>query len=153
MLKVIRDHSTNGTGVNGRKIKADTYVFEAYDFPSSYNPEYPQVMISGLPEFTLDWDKVADVLSVKTGKSVDNHDQTEDVTDAPDITAPVDTASDEKISVGYGILSFLVPIAGWILGAVWADKAPQKAKSANRLAWIGVIVGILFNGIISILTY
>ena len=54
----------------------------------------------------------------------------------------------EDITVGYGILCFVIPIAGWILGAVWKSANPIKAKSANKLAWYG----FLFNLVVSFLS-
>jgi preprotein translocase subunit SecD len=42
-------------------------------------------------------------------------------------------------SIGFGILGFLIPIAGLILFLVWKDQMPKKAKSAGLGALIGVI--------------
>ena len=55
--------------------------------------------------------------------------------------------TDQGITIGYGILCFLFPIVGWILGAVWKTQFPKKAKSANKLGcW-----GFVFNFAISLI--
>lgn len=55
---------------------------------------------------------------------------------------------EDKRSVGFGILSFFVPLLGLILYLVWKDKLPEKAKGCGIAALVGfifaVIRGILF---------
>ncbi len=40
------------------------------------------------------------------------------------------------------VLSFLVPIVGWILWAVKKDSNPEDAKTCAKWAWIGFGVGL-----------
>lgn len=51
----------------------------------------------------------------------------------------------ESIGVGWGILSFFIPIAGWILYFVWKDQTPRRASQAATLAWIGFGIGFVLN--------
>jgi hypothetical protein len=43
----------------------------------------------------------------------------------------------DQPSIGLGVLSFLVPIIGWILYFVHRDESPVKAKACSKWAWIG----------------
>lgn len=63
----ITDHSTNGTGVDGRLLKNASHEFE-YSTGRKIgndNPDFPVVMLAGLPEYSLNWDEVANILFEK----------------------------------------------------------------------------------------
>lgn len=143
----IKDHSTNGTGINGRKIKNESYSFFVHKSIKTLmndSSSLPQVMIAGLPSHTLDWADVLNILFYRMDlrTSIINESDNEDshVVDYDDELTKL-----EDISVGYGILCFVVPIAGWILGAVWKSTNSKKAKSANKLAWYGFIFNIVVS--------
>lgn len=145
----IKDHSTNGTGVNGRKIKNESYSFminqsvkSLMNDPSSL----PQVMIAGLASHVLEWKTVLNILFEKMDLPTSIIDDYNGDTDVPG--GIVEPSKLEDITVGYGILCFVIPIAGWILGTVWKSENPIKAKSANKLAWYG----FLFNLVMSFLS-
>jgi len=145
----IKDHSTNGTGVNGRKIKNESYSFminqsvkSLMNDPSSL----PQVMIAGLASHILEWKTVLNILFEKMDLPTSIIDEYTGDTDVHG--GLVEPSKSEDITVGYGILCFVIPIAGWILGAVWKSENPIKAKSANKLAWYG----FLFNLVMSFLS-
>lgn len=145
----IKDHSTNGTGVNGRKIKNESYSFminqsvkSLMNDPSSL----PQVMIAGLASHVLEWKTVLNILFEKMDLPTSIIDEYTGDTDVHGgLVVP---PKSEDITVGYGILCFVIPIAGWILGAVWKSENPIKAKLANKLAWYG----FLFNLVMSFLS-
>lgn len=149
----IKDHSTNGTGVNGRKIKHESYSFMVNQSVKSLmndSSSLPQVMIAGLASYTLEWKTVLNILFEKMDLPTSVIDEYNGSTDVHDevITPP----KLENITVGYGILCFIIPIVGWILGAIWKSKNPIKAKSANKLAWYGFLFNLVtsfLSGIIS----
>ncbi len=145
----IKDHSTNGTGVNGRRINNESISFTVNQSIKSLmndSSSLPQVMIAGLASHILDWESILNILFEKMDLQTSVIDEFSGSTnDNGNITA---LTKSEDITVGYGILCFVVPIAGWILGAVWKSKNPIKAKSANKLAWYG----FLFNLIVSFLS-
>ena len=139
----IDDHSTNGTGINGRKINNESYSFMVNQTVESLmgdSSSLPHVMIAGLANHTLDWRKVLDILFEKM--------------DLKTVVLPPydsdDSDDSDNIGVGYGILSFLCPIAGWILGAVWKSKYPEKSKTANKLAVYGIVTTLLFRLILTL---
>lgn len=51
--------------------------------------------------------------------------------------------SDDASSFGWGLLGFLIPIAGLILYLVWKDEYPLRAKSAGKGALSAVILYVL----------
>lgn len=137
---VIKDHSTNGTGVDGRKIKNESYSFIVNKSVKSLlndSSSLPQVMIAGLASHILDWRVVLNLLFDKMNLStsvIDEHDDDKEV--SGEVNGVLES---ENITVGYGILCFVVPIVGWILGAVWESRNPIKAQSANKLALYGLL--------------
>ena len=50
---------------------------------------------------------------------------------------------EDNIGVGWGILAFLIPIAGWIMYFVWKDEHPNRASQASVIAWISFIINII----------
>ncbi len=48
--------------------------------------------------------------------------------------------NEDKPSIGYNILGFVIPIVGLILYFSWKDRTPNKAKSI--LTWSAVSFGI-----------
>lgn len=49
---------------------------------------------------------------------------------------PVPVIRDKSIGIGWGILAFILPVAGWIMYFVWRDEYPRKASQAATIAWI-----------------
>ena len=136
----IKDHSTNGTGVNGRKIKNESYSFIVNQSVKSLmnnSSSLPQIMIAGLASHVLNWEQVLNFLFHKMDLPTSVIDEYKDDTDVHG--GLVELSKSEDITVGYGILCFVIPIAGWILGVVWKSQNPVKAKSANRLALYGFL--------------
>lgn len=53
--------------------------------------------------------------------------------------------ADSGSKVGWGILSFLIPLVGLILFCVWKAERPQTAKVCGKCALASVIVSIVFS--------
>lgn len=47
--------------------------------------------------------------------------------------------------IGIGILSFLIPLAGWIIFGVNRKDNPRKAEVAWKAAWWGFGIGVFCN--------
>lgn len=141
----IRDHSTNGTGVNGRKLHNDAFSFTSENLPSlkGNNSSFPQVMIAGLPDYMLDWTAVAgvlfDIMDMPT--SVINNDEWGQTDSGGEETHPA--GKPDELSIGMAILCFIAPIVGWILGAVWKNEYPIKGEMATKLGWYGFLFNIV----------
>lgn len=134
---VIRDRSTNGTGVDGRFVKQSSFEF-SYGVQTT---DFPTIMLAGLPDYTLDWKEINMVLFEKMGCPTTVL-PSGDSGETPPPLPPTPPTVIDKMTVGYGILFFMVPIVGWIIGSQWKTIYPQKSKMANKLAWFGFIFNL-----------
>ena len=50
----------------------------------------------------------------------------------------------EGSTIGWGILGFLIPLAGFILFIIWHNERPKSAKTAGIGALIRIVLTIIF---------
>ena len=60
-------------------------------------------------------------------------------------TPPTPSVKEDKLGIGYGILSVVCPIVGWVLWAQWKKETPRRARAAAICGWIGFVVGFIIN--------
>lgn len=148
----IADDSTNGTGVDGVYLHKGSMSFPFNLKKVMVSEDYggqekevlfldgamalPEVYLAGRPEIRLDWDEVF----VKLHERIPN----EFAKESGDPPPPPPQPTDDKLSTGLGILSFLFPLVGWILSSTMKKTSPKAAKSAGELGWIGFFVGLVF---------
>lgn len=129
---IYNDTSMNGTLINGRVYKNETITLA---------PGTPVYLSGKVP---LPWTQVQLLLSDTVitdnspGSEVDyiyNSDYKK---------------SNEPLNIGAGILSFLIPLIGFILYFVWKNDCPLKARQALTVALISF--GIRFVSYIILLT-
>lgn len=53
--------------------------------------------------------------------------------------------AEPSLGIGWGILAFLIPLAGWIMYFVWKDQTPKRAQQACTLAWCGFGLNLLMT--------
>jgi len=126
---VYRDLSKNGTTINGKVYHNEKIVIA---------PGTPVYLANKVP---LPWPQVL-MLLPNTPVRVSDGSGTETVIQT--VTA------EESIGAGWGILSFLFPIIGFILYFVWKDTENHKAKQAANIAWISIAISFaigFFSGI------
>lgn len=58
-------------------------------------------------------------------------------------TTPSQVSDDNPSPWGWCILSFLIPLVGWILYFCWRSSNPKKASAVCTWAWIGFVVNIV----------
>lgn len=59
-------------------------------------------------------------------------------------TPPTQVNSEDNSSpIGWCILSFLIPLVGWILYFCWKSSKPKKASAVCTWAWIGFALNII----------
>jgi len=120
---VYRDLSANGTTVNGRVYHNEKVVLA---------PGTPAYLANKIP---LPWPQVLMLLpNSPLRPELGGYGNDGEI-------GAKNTSSGEDIGVGWGILSFLFPIVGFILYFVWKDNDNHKAKQAANIAWIRVIIG------------
>lgn len=144
------DHSTNGTSVNGRRLYHASCRFESesdYGFAFSL----PEILLSGRPDCKLDWGEVKMALDRKRGGGTPPPppppppgDDEPGGNTGPGVYQPP-TVTDPSLSAGLAIVSFLFPIVGWILWAVWHKETPRRARTASFCGWGGFAVGIILR--------
>lgn len=146
------DHSTNGTSVDGRRLYHASCRFESesdYGFAFSL----PEILLSGRPDCKLDWGEVKMVLDRKRGGATPpppppppppSRGEEPGGNTGPGGYQPP-TVTDPSLSAGLAIVSFLFPIVGWILWAVWHKETPRRARTASFCGWGGFAVGIILR--------
>lgn len=133
---VYNDISKNGTTINGRVYQNEKVVI---------TPGTPIYLANKVP---LPWAQILMLLpnsSIKVQGNYHNSNEYETV------VSQYPVSKDESIGVGWGILSFLFPIIGFILYFVWKDTSNYKAKQAANIAWISIAISFVI-GFISGLT-
>lgn len=120
----IEDISRNGTGMNGRRLHHSTATI---DFIGTH--DLPQIMLAGRPDCVLNWGDITSHLRTQGWKTT--------------TSLPVPQPKHENLGVGFIIISFLVPIIGWIIWGIWKDEHPREASQAAMLAWAGFIINFI----------
>lgn len=128
----ITDNSRNGTGIDGIKVLHGSKEVQYTDATN-----LPEVLLAGISDYTLDWDAVISRLKAKGWQPPGEV--------LPPEPPEVPTA---KAGVGFVILSFLFPVVGWVLWAVWKDEKPRKAGTVATWAWIGFAINIISQFIV-----
>ena len=128
---VYHDMSKNGTVINGR-IYQNEKVEVA---PGSH------IFLSN--KIPLPWAQIVMLLpngSITVQESCSNGRNYE-----TEVLSGGRVVREESIGAGWGILSFLFPIIGFILYFVWKDTANYKAKQAANIAWISVAISFVIG--------
>jgi hypothetical protein len=60
-------------------------------------------------------------------------------------TSSSNSQEDNSSPIGWCILSFLIPLVGWILYFNWRKTKPRKASAVCTWAWVGFIANILMR--------
>lgn len=126
-LEIIDVGSKNGTGVNGKLLRNDTY---SINYEGTIN--LPEVFLAGKPELAINWSTVMSKLRSKGwDPQVYNHPE-----------PPRPPIPEDSLHWFLSIVS-LIPLVGWILWGVYKDEHPQKASLAAKLGWIGFIINLI----------
>ena len=125
---VYEDVGKNGSVIGGRVIHGQRVTIAAGT----------DVLLAG--KVPLPWAQIYSMIPLKGVRPYENETHYEPVqNNSPQYVY----VTDESIGVGYGILAFLIPIAGWIMYIIWKDDSPKKASQANTIAWISFVINII----------
>ncbi len=140
----ITDHSTNGTGINGRFLhnSTDTIPFDIF---AAYTQQLPEILLSGREDCQLKWDEVCLALKEKMSQEIDTDTPIENEVNEPSIELSEETIPNHKNYNGIVVVSFLFPLIGWIVYAINKNDDSIKAQKACKAAWWGFGIGILVN--------
>ena len=125
---VYEDVGKNGSVIGGRVIHGQRVTVAAGT----------EILLAG--KVPLPWSQIYTMLPLKGVRPYDSETHYEPVQNQSPQYVYVE---DESIGVGYGILAFLIPLAGWIMYFIWKDSSPKKASQANTIAWISFVINIL----------
>lgn len=136
-MYTFHDKSTNGSMVGEKYIRGESHEWFAWNRTGLA----PTIILAGT--VLLDWGEVMKAMlkkypPVPTPQSP-----------APPTVVPREQVTEDRLGFWYGLLAFLCPLAGWILGANWKNQYPEKAKASNMIATISFIIGIISNIVIS----
>lgn len=133
---VYNDISKNGSTINGRVIQNEKVVI---------TPGTPIYLANKVP---LPWAQILMLLPnspINVQGSHHNSNEHETIINQYSVT------KEESIGAGWGIISFLFPIIGFILYFVWKETSEYKAKQAANIAWTSLAISFVI-GFISGLT-
>lgn len=125
---VYEDVGKNGSVIGGRVIHGQRVTIAAGT----------DVLLAG--KVPLPWAQIYSMIPLKGVRPYENETHFEPVqNNSPQYVY----VTDESIGVGYGILAFLIPIAGWIMYYIWKDDSPKKASQASTIAWISFAINMI----------
>lgn len=125
---VYEDVGKNGSVIGGRVIHGQRVTIAAGT----------DVLLAG--KVPLPWAQIYSMIPLKGVRPYEDETHYEPVqNNSPQYVY----VTDESIGVGYGILAFLIPIAGWIMYFIWKDDSPKKASQANTIAWISFAINMI----------
>ncbi len=127
---VYNDISKNGTTINGQVFQNEKIVI---------TPGTPIYLANKVP---LPWAQILMLLPNNPIK-VQGHLQNSSEYETTVGETPI--IKEESIGAGWGILSFLFPIIGFILYFIWKDTSKNKAKQAANIAWISIAISFVLG--------
>ncbi len=146
----LTDHSTNGTGLDGKYVHNATEVMP-YDFLAGHTQHIPEILLAGREECRLDWKLVEDAILRKMSENIPPIEQTvtadreEEQINENEVTRK---NQEKKTYLLVVFLSFVFPIVGWILYGANHKEDPIMAHKAFVAAWFGFAVSIILSFII-----
>lgn len=130
-LYTFHDRSTNGSMVNEKYIKGESYTW----LLCNRTGLAPTIILAGT--VILDWGKVMAVMVQKTYVPPLVSD-----TPQPPTPPPV-TVNEDRLNFWYGLLAFICPLAGWIMYFCWREETPKRAGNAGLIGTISFILNLL----------
>lgn len=127
---VYNDISKNGTTINGKVYQNEKVVI---------TPGTPIYLANKVP---LPWAQILMLLPNSPIKVQGNHHNSNEY---ETIISQYPVSKEESIGAGWGILSFIFPIIGFILYFVWKDTSNYKAKQAANIAWISIAISFVIG--------
>ena len=129
---IFRDVSKNGSSVNGRFIMNDQIIVQ---------PDTP-ITLAG--KVLLPWDQVYIFLPRRidsaqiTGYSFDKRvaDADNQLNRSLSRSSYSNYSDRDALGVGWGILAFLIPLAGFIMYFSWRETTPNRARLAGLIGLI-----------------
>lgn len=123
---VYTDTSKNGTTINGKFYQNEKVTI---------TPGTPVYLSNKIP---LPWTQILMLLPNAPIKVQEHNHNTHEYENSS-------VSNEDSLGVGWGILSFIFPILGFILYFVWKDTSNYKAKQAANIAWISIAISFVIG--------
>ncbi|WP_195629507.1 FHA domain-containing protein [Bacteroides finegoldii] len=131
---IFKDLSTNGSSLGGRMIHNERLAV---------SPGAEILLANRIP---LPWAQVYAQLPLSPANPYGSNDRTSVINANNNVQAGTSVYySSDSLAIGWGILAFLIPLAGWIMYFCWRSETPRRASQAATCAWWGFGVGILIR--------
>lgn len=140
---IYTDCSSNGTVIDGQVYTKGM----SCNIPRGKTPE---IYLAGDINCLLDWEEIKELID---GKAKEAEQEDDDEVSGKTITMHNDevqrllyekSTEDSTLKKNlFGILSFLFPVAGWVLFFFYRKKNPSRSNICNMWAWIGFITNAI----------
>lgn len=124
---VYEDIGKNGSVIGGRIIHGERVLVAAGT----------EILLAG--RVPLPWTQVYSMLPLHGVHPFDGETKYE----PHPMEQNVVSLPDEDLGVGWCVLAFLFPIAGWLMYFSYKDESPRKASQANTIAWVSFVIGVV----------
>lgn len=136
---VYHDVSKNGSNIGGRIVIGEKIIVA---------PGTSVLLANKVP---LPWDKVYAILNpnradINKSATVAGFGAAQSQQPQPQLQQPVyyhNEYKEDKLGIGWGILAFLIPLAGWIMYFCWKDETPKRANAAGITGLVSFGIGLL----------
>lgn len=135
---VYKDVSKNGSNIGGRIILNEKVVIA---------PGATVLLSNHIP---LPWAQIYALLPIRGAHPYEQETKVGSstlVTEHIPVSSPQEYRPYKKdeLEIGWGILAFLIPLAGWIMYFCWKGETPHRASQAATWAWVGFGLGVFIN--------
>ena len=135
---IFQDMSRNGSNIGGQIIKNQivtvapgTSIWLANKIPLPWDQVYAHLPLAGPYNYN-------------NGNNSLNPPQPDSHQPEYQNSINYQRYEEEGIGFGFGLLAFLIPLAGWIMYFVWKEEMPKKAGQAGLIGTISFIISVLY---------
>lgn len=132
---VYEDVGKNGTVIGGRVIHGERITVA----PGT------EILLAG--RVPLPWSQVYAMMPVGGARPFEGETSYQPIAGGSQPVRDYVPVKEESMPVGWGILAFIIPVAGFIMYFVWKDEHPKWASTAATIA--GISFGLNLLGFIA----
>lgn len=126
-----KDVSKNGSTINGQYLNNTKIVVS----PGS------NILLSN--KIPLPWSQIYAMLPLNNVQPYDSDTKIAPI--SPIQHEYAGHKEEDVLGIGWAILAFLIPLAGWIMYFCWNDRTPNRASKAAGCAWAGFGLNVLMS--------
>lgn len=124
---IYHDLGKNGSNINGRIIHNERVIIA---------PGTNVLLANRVP---LPWGQIYAMLP--GGGNIPSEQETHVGNPAP--VRYVQPYKEDRLGFGWGLLAFLIPLAGWIMYFSWKEETPKRAGNAGLIGTISFVLNLI----------